>query len=109
MITPPEALDDDGDGSTNGEEAVAGTNPNDATSYFRIHDQVQTGGGMILRWAGVAGRTYRVEESTNLSTWSLVPGVAPVVVTETTPNASVTVPANGAPSRFLRMQVMLTP
>jgi hypothetical protein len=108
-LTPPEALDDDGDGSPNGAEAISGSDPSDDTSFFRIHDHDHTESGMVLRWNGIAGRTYRVEASTNLKDWTLVPGVAPVVVNANTPNASINVPANGFPKRFLRLQVILTP
>lgn len=104
--TPPE--DFDGDGSSEEAEATAGTDPDDRLSFFKIHSSNITGSGITLQWAGVAGRTYRVEESTGLNNWTLVPGVAPVVVTVNTPNASVNIPANGIPKRFVRLQVMLT-
>lgn len=109
-ITPPQPpSDQDRDGYPDETEVLAGTNPNDPNSYFKIHTFDLTEIGTVLQWSGVAGRTYRVEESPNLTTWTLVPGLAPIVMTSTTPNASVTVPKNGVTQRFLRMQVMLTP
>jgi len=106
-IIPPG--DSDGDGASNLQESIAGTDPEDPGSCFRIHTISRNGSGMTLQWAGVAGRTYRVEESSDLATWTLVPGVAPVVVTSPTSNSSVTVPPNGGAKRFLRMQVMVSP
>ena len=105
--TPPN--DSDGDGIPDPAEEVAGTNPNDPASFFKIQSSNFTGSGISLQWAGMAGRSYRVEESTNLQDWTLVPGVAPVVVTSAQPAATVTIPANGANKRFLRIQVMQTP
>lgn len=106
---PPPPPDRDGDGASDADELIAGTNPDNTNSYFKIHTHTRNEGGISLQWTGVEGRTYRVEESTNLSAWTLVPGLAPVVITAPQPAASVTVPAGGAPKRFLRMQVMLTP
>lgn len=76
-----------------------------------LRDSVETNTGMLSRHrirVGVPGRTYRVEESSNLSTWTIIPELAQVVVTSPQPAASVAVPANGEPKRFHRMQVMLT-
>jgi arylsulfatase A-like enzyme len=107
-LTPQAALDDDGDGAPNGAEALAGTNASDATSYFHIHGHSVSESGMTLSWHGVAGRTYRVEESSNLKNWIFAPDVAPIAVTTDKPNASVIVPPNGATKRFVRLQVMLS-
>jgi hypothetical protein len=102
-------LDSDKDGITDELELMAGTDPDDSTSTFKIQSFETTENGISLQWSAVAGRTYRVEESSNLTTWTSVPGIAPMVITSTQPNASVVVSANSAARRFLRIQVALTP
>ena len=66
-VVPDTERDSDGDGQTDAQEAIAGTNPNDATSVFRIAPSlsVNAQGGLILRWASTAGRQYSVLRSTN--------------------------------------------
>ena len=60
--------DPDGDHLTNLQEFIAGTNPQDATSYLKINSiNVTTG---TLSFTAVAGKTYSVITTTNL-----VPGV----------------------------------
>jgi uncharacterized protein (DUF1800 family) len=54
------ADDADGDGLTNGIEAIAGTNPLDASSYPTLHAE-NTPLGIELSWLGVAGKSYRIE------------------------------------------------
>lgn len=53
--------DSDGDGMCDDDEAVAGTDPQDAASVFKM-----TAGSGSLRWASVTGRTYWIDYSTNL-------------------------------------------
>ena len=52
--------DADGDGMNNLDEALAGTNPNDATSRLIITDFDATNGKMVLRWQSAADRTYTI-------------------------------------------------
>jgi len=106
---PPLPPDRDGDGFPDEEEAVAGTDPNNPSSFFRITNFTKSASGTSLQWDAVAGRTYWVEESSDLSVWTLVPAVTTITASFAIPNASVTVPDNGAPKRFLRMRVILTP
>jgi hypothetical protein len=61
-------LDTDGDGMNNWQEYLAGTNPTNAGSVFRITSgQVISGTGFIVRWSSVSNRLYDVMRSTNLA------------------------------------------
>ena len=66
------ALDTDGDGFTNLQEFVAGTNPNDATSRL-VSAGALSGGNFAVSWGSVAGKFYRLERSDSLSgAWQIV-------------------------------------
>jgi hypothetical protein len=55
-------LDNDGDGFRNRDEFIAGTQPTNATSCFRI-EQITASG---ITWQAVPGRTYSVERTSDL-------------------------------------------
>ena len=59
--------DGDGDGASNYEEFVAGSNPTDGLSVFAI-DNLQGTNSLVLTWATEPGRLYSVYSHTNLST-----------------------------------------
>ena len=55
--------DTDGDGFTNAQEAAAGTDPRDPTSYLPTIAATVSGASVTLTWATVAGKQYRVQTS----------------------------------------------
>ena len=55
-------VDSDGDGALNIDESIAGTQPTNAASFFRIEQVSATG----LSWTAVAGRIYSVERTGDL-------------------------------------------
>ena len=55
-------VDTDGDGANNMAEFIAGTQPTNAASCFRIEQVSPTG----LSWTAVPGRTYSVERTGDL-------------------------------------------
>jgi hypothetical protein len=63
-------LDLDGDGMSNLQEYFAGTDPTDASSRLAILAIEATAHGTVLRWSSVPDRTYRLEGSTNFSSWN---------------------------------------
>jgi hypothetical protein len=70
--------DGDGDGNPDLSEFRAGTDPADATDFFRM-TIVAGGGGVTGSYHGVAGKTYRVQWSANLTDWTaLGPDLTPV-------------------------------
>ncbi|WP_170266690.1 DUF1800 family protein [Brevifollis gellanilyticus] len=73
-------LDVDGDGMSNGDEAVAGTNPFDSKSRLWVDTQ-RTGNDLTLRWPLLRYKQHRVWQSTDMSSWSQVAG-SPVTVGE---------------------------
>lgn len=95
--------DTDGDGMTDREESVAGTNPNDPLPAFAFTSMFTSNGMFNLRWSTAPGTTYRVLESTNLNSWSqLSPWM---IASGTTTNFST--PLSGA-SRLFRVQATNT-
>lgn len=82
--------DDDGDGMSEADEVVAGTDPFNANSRFTVGSMQTTGNQVTLSWSSVAGKTYRVQSSTDLSTWSNVTG-SETTATSTTTTRTITV------------------
>lgn len=54
-------LDGDGDGMNNLREYLTGTDPNDARNVLKLSAARISGGGIVLRFKVVPGRTYSVE------------------------------------------------
>ena len=67
------ANDKDGDGMSNGDEQIAGTNALDPSSRFQINTILATPTGTTLTWTRVVGRTYTVEARDDLSSGVWVP------------------------------------
>jgi hypothetical protein len=55
----------DGDGQTNLQEFLAGTNPNNSSDYLRIQSLTRNGNSVTLRFQAAGGHTYTVLYSNN--------------------------------------------
>jgi Tol biopolymer transport system component len=74
--------DADGDGMTNLQEFLAGTDPNNPNSVLRLWiSQNGAGSGALLNWPVVPGRSYQVEYKQNLDdpVWQRMPGTLNVL------------------------------
>jgi lysophospholipase L1-like esterase len=94
-------LDGDGDGFSNRDEYAAGTDPANAASVLGV-TAYEDGGE--LRWKSVPGRSYVVEESEELGSWQVVPGLP--VVLATRGETVVELPLEGGVKRFYRVRVV---
>jgi len=97
--------DADNDGVSNLEEYLAGTDPRNSTSVFRITRLNRFGNDLVLSFLGGTGKTYSIERATNL------PSVAWLTVTnvESGTNGSVTVTNFGGaptPRGFYRLRLV---
>ena len=64
--------DSDGDGASNLAESFAGTDPFLASSCFVAFAlENDASGNLVLRWAGLPGKRYRIDSTTNLVNWTL--------------------------------------
>lgn len=97
-----QAQDDaDGDGMTNLQEFLAGTDPTDPASVLHIQiAPVVSSTNVTLSWLAVPGKSYQVQYKNNLSDplWLNMPGNISVVGTQ----GYFTVPAD-QPNRFYRL------
>ena len=106
-----DAADPDGDGWTNSQEFISGTDPTNRASFLRITQLQASGGDWIVTFPTVTGKTYRMECSNTLETgsWStvLTNGVPQTSIAGTGGNVSRT-DTDGAlqPRRFYRVVVM---
>jgi hypothetical protein len=96
--------DDDGDGMTEADEAVAGTDPFNATSRFTVGSMQTMGNQVTLSWSSVAGKTYRVQSSPDLSTWNNVSGSETTASSTTT---SRTITMMSGERQFYRVMVVV--
>ena len=65
---PAAAADSDGDGVSNMDELLAGTDPTDAASALRT-EVVNTDSGIHLKWNAQPGAVYQVQVTTEFSSW----------------------------------------
>jgi hypothetical protein len=107
VTEPPNgSADDDGDGLSNADEAVAGTSPTDPESCLRAGSFQRGPGGDGLSFQTVTQRQYRVFHTTNLvsGVWAEVGAV-----TGTGGPVTVTNAAQGPRLGFYRISVALLP
>jgi hypothetical protein len=120
LSPPPEPTNDtndtDGDGMSDVDEEVAGTDPEDPLKFLQIVETTQNGGTITLEWSAEVGRQYQVEESLDLTAWQLVTGVDPVSIAPTAqpativpPTLEVSFPHDSATRRFYRVRVTDAP
>ena len=62
-----DSADPDGDGMKNWQEWIAGTDPTNALSVFQMLTPLNALSGVTVSWQSVAGTTYYLQRSTNLS------------------------------------------
>lgn len=62
-----EDADPDGDGLTNWQEFLAGTDPKDANPVLQITAVRQTADGLELKWKSMAGQTYKIAMATSVA------------------------------------------
>jgi len=68
--------DADGDGMSNLQEYLAGTDPTNPNSVFRLSAAVPANSKMNLTWPAVIGKSYQIQYKTNLNdpVWLTAPG-----------------------------------
>src|SRR5262249_13116043 len=102
----PEAdasADPDGDGMSNTNEFLAGTDPTDSASAFKILSVLPQGNDIVITWTTVAGKTNALQAGgtptnfTDISTFN-TPGTQPTY----TDSGAVT---NASP-RFYRVRLL---
>jgi hypothetical protein len=68
---PAVYLDSDGDGASNVDEFLAGTDPTDSNSVLKL-TITREGNSLWLNWNSMRGQLYEVQVSTDMKIWSSV-------------------------------------
>jgi len=108
--------DSDGDGMSNLQEYLAGTDPTNSASAFRITSIIPQGDDILITWTAVTNKSYIVQVTTNTLDGSFtnafldlatvaVPAGPPITGTNHLDVGAVT---NGE-SRFCRIKLVISP
>jgi hypothetical protein len=97
------ASDADGDGVSNAKEYPAGTDPLDPLSRLALR-QITSGPQIQLEWASVPGKSYRIEESADLTTWGAATGSR--VHTANSGTTAAGIATDGSKQRFFRIRAL---
>ncbi|MFW2479242.1 MAG: hypothetical protein ACN4GF_03825 [Lentimonas sp.] len=84
LLVDDRADDLDGDGQSNGDEYIAGTDPDDASQLYVLTSQSVTISGFEVVLAGKAGRTYELSRKLDLTAPTWTPVDSEVVVSDGT-------------------------
>ncbi|MEI8205713.1 MAG: InlB B-repeat-containing protein [Kiritimatiellales bacterium] len=97
--------DQDSDGLTAWQEYIAGTDPTNGTSSFKVNPFETLVNGTVIQWSAVTGRVYAVNWTTNL-----LNSFQPLETNIVWPQASYTDTVHGVESRnFYQIKVQLAP
>jgi pectate lyase len=102
------SADPDGDGSTNEQECLAGTNPWAAASALRMTAAEANGPDLQLRWSAAGPRTNILQSSDNLTPASFfdIGDPIPILVTgDAAMSMTVLGGASNNPARFYRVRL----
>src|SRR4029077_5101922 len=103
--SPSSTLDSDGDGYTDLQEYLAGTDAHDPTSYLHISSVISDQVGRHITFAAVPGKTYRLERSNLLPATQWDPVADSLVATGSTMTVIDSSPA--LPSRCFYRVVLI--
>ncbi|MGJ8642226.1 MAG: lamin tail domain-containing protein [Luteolibacter sp.] len=98
------ADDDDGDGSSNLTEYLAGTDPQSNESVFKITSLTSPVGELLtIGWTGVNGKTYQISSSIDLDEWT---PLLPTIPCTADGAMSSDIDTAGLDALFLRVSVV---
>lgn len=98
------SVDSDGDGLTNLQEYAAGTDPISPSSALLITSMnTAAGTAFTMSFSSVAGKLYRVSESSDLATWT---PLSPHILATTTGTQQVTLDLAGETRLFFRIEIV---
>ena len=103
LLAADATLDADGDGRTNRQEFLAGTDPLLTSEYLRAVGASRSGNTLTLNFAGtVSGRSYQLESTTTLDSW----GNVGAPFTASGASTSLTTPFVGGPRVYHRLRAL---